>query len=67
MRRSLRRKAQAMVEAMQELTKTKLRLGRLHGVHDGSFYANWDNLRALHGDDDDFDVDEVEWDEDEIQ
>jgi GTPase SAR1 family protein len=34
--RSLRRKAQVLLQAMQELMKTTLRLGRLHGVHDGS-------------------------------
>jgi hypothetical protein len=38
--RSLRRKAQALSEAMQELTKTKLRLGRLYGVYDGSYPAH---------------------------
>ena len=36
---SLRRKAQSLLDAMQELTRTKVRLGRLHGVHDGSHPA----------------------------
>jgi GTPase SAR1 family protein len=34
--RSFRRKAQSLLEATQELAKSTLRLGRLHGVYDGS-------------------------------
>jgi GTPase SAR1 family protein len=34
--RSLLLQARALLEAMQELCRTRLRLGRLHGVYDGS-------------------------------
>ena len=34
--RSLLLQAQALLEAMRELWRTRLRLGRLHGVYDGS-------------------------------
>ena len=34
--RSLLLKAEALLESARELSRTRLRLGRLHGVHDGS-------------------------------
>jgi GTPase SAR1 family protein len=37
--RSLLLKARALLQAMQELSRTRLRLGRLHGVYDGSIPA----------------------------